>query len=150
MKQIIFFCALIMVSYGVQAASRTTNGLTEAEQLGITGGTALACNAGGQLDDFELIASRIIANQALTAEAEQEGYRQYATAKFNAYNEQKNNPQVGCGTVLESFRNLPIFKSVVYADGSVKMYDGSYLKPKRPVVQPSMQTGKINQVKKKK
>ena len=150
MKQVIFFCSLMMLVCGVQAASRTANGLTEAEQLGITGGTALACNAGAQMDDFELIASRIIANKALTKEEEEEGYRQYATSKFNAYNEQKNNPQLGCGTVLESFRNLPIFKSVVYADGSVKMYDGSYLKPKRPVVQQNVQKGKFNQVKKKK
>ena len=89
---------------------------------------------------------------SFNAEMEQlsESFNEQFNNMVNAYNEQKNNPQVGCGTVLESFRNLPIFKSVVYADGSVKMYDGSYLKPKRPVVQQNIQKGKFNQVKKKK
>ena len=113
--------------------SRTVEGMTEAEQLGITAGTALACNAGGKLDDFELIASRIIANKSLTEKDEKEGYETYAIAKFNAYNTQRKNPQASCGEVLDSFTRLPIFKSVVYADGGVKMYDGSYLKPLRPV-----------------
>ena len=89
------------------------------------------------LDDFELIASRIIANKALTPEAEKEGYEEYAVSKFNAYNMQRKNPQASCGEVLDSFSRLPIFKSVVYADGGVKMYDGSYLKPLRPVTKPS-------------
>ena len=112
---------------------RTTEGMTEAEQLGVTAGLALACNAGGKLDDFELIASRLIANKALTAEAEQKGYREFAEAKFGAYNEQKNDPKESCGAILDSFNRLPLFRSVVFADGGLKMYDGTYLKPKRPV-----------------
>lgn len=133
MKKILLF--LCLFSFPVMASERTTNGLTEAQQLGITAGTALACNAGSRLDDFELIASRIIANKALTAEAEQKGYREFAESKLRAYNEQRNNPQESCGAVLDSFKHLPIFRSVVYADGGVKMYDGSYLKPLRPVKQ---------------
>ena len=131
MKKIILF--LCLFSLPVLAAERTTNGLTEAQQLGITAGTALACNAGGKLDDFELIASRIIANKALTAEAEQQGYREFAESKLWAYNEQRRNPQESCGGVLDSFNHLPIFRSVVYADGGLKMYDGTYLKPQRPI-----------------
>ena len=129
-KMLLFLC---LFSLPVMAAERTTNGLTEAQQLGITAGIALACNAGSRLDDFELIASRIIANKALTAEAEQKGYREFAESKLRAYNEQRNNPQESCGAVLDSFKHLPIFRSVVYADGGVKMYDGSYLKPLRPI-----------------
>ena len=67
-------------------------GLTEAQQLGITAGLALACNAGGELDDFELIASRIIANQAPTAATEQDGYRSFAEWKLRAFKEQKEAP----------------------------------------------------------
>ncbi len=133
MKKILLF--LCLFSLPVLAAERTTKGLTEAQQLGITAGTALACNAGSRLDDFELIASRIIANKALTAEEEQKGYREFAESKLRAYNEQRNNPQETCGGVLDSFKHLPIFKSVVYADGGLKMYDGTYLKPLRPIKQ---------------
>lgn len=132
MKKLMFLlclCALPVFAQG----NRTTRGLTEAQQLGITAGVALACNAGSKLDDFELIASRIIANKALTKEEEQKGYREFAESKLRAYNEQRNNPQESCGGVLDSFNHLPIFRSVVYADGGLKMYDGSYLKPLRPV-----------------
>ncbi len=135
---------------GAQEYSRTTRGMSEPEQLGITAGTALACNAGAKLDDFELIASRLIANKALTAADEQKGYREYAEAKFQAYNEQRNNPQATCGEVLASFNHLPIFRSVVYADGGVKMYDGSYLKPVRPVTRPAVKATKNMKKAKKK
>lgn len=134
-KASIFFM-MLLTAFSVSAASdRTARGLSEAEQLGITAGTALACNAGAKLDDFELIASRIIANKALTATAEEAGYREYATSKLRAYQEQKNTPQETCGEVLASFNHLPIFRSIVYADGSLKMYDGTFLKPQRPVTQ---------------
>lgn len=132
-------CIVLMIVSAVPAwaQSRTTKGLTEAQQLGITAGAALACAAGPKLDDFELIASRIIANKAATAQEEKDGYREYATSKFETYQAQKKSPQAPCSEVLASFNRLPIFKSVVYADGSVKMFDGTKLLPKRPVVQPS-------------
>ncbi len=128
-------CILLMMAAAVPAwaQARTAKGLTEAQQLGITAGAALACAAGPKLDDFELIASRIIANKAATEQEEQDGYREYATSKFTTYQEQKKSPQAPCSEVLASFNRLPIFKSVVYADGSVKMFDGTKLMPKRPV-----------------
>ena len=134
MKKIIVLLFMLMpLAVRAEDSERTTVGLTEAEQLGITAGLALACNAGGKLDDFELIASRLIANKALTSEAEQKGYREFAEAKLNAYNEQKNSPKESCGAILDSFNRLPLFRSVVFADGGLKMYDGTYLKPVRPV-----------------
>lgn len=124
---------LFSVPLSAQQAARTARGLTEAQQLGITAGLALACNAGGKLDDFELIASRIIANQAPTAATEQDGYRSFAEWKLRAFKEQKEAPQLTCGQVLDDFNALPIFNAIVYADGSVKMPDGKMLRPKRPI-----------------
>ncbi len=144
MKKIglIFFLVIGFCCTGAAQTSRTARGLSESEQLGVTAGAALACNAGGKLDDFELIASRIIANQAPTAAAEKEEYTRYATYKLKTYREQKSNPQMTCGEVLETFNRLPIFRSVVYADGGVKMPNGKMLKPIRPVVQPAKQKTK--------
>ena len=144
MKKLLCLICLLAAMPAFADGERTTEGLTEAEQLGITAGLALACNAGGKLDDFELIASRLIANKALTAEAEQKGYREFAEAKFNAYNEQRNDPKESCGAILDSFNRLPLFRSVVFADGGLKMYDGTYLKPLRPVkpVQQKVKTRK--------
>ena len=132
-KIIVLLLFLAAVPVKADDIERTTEGMTEAEQLGVTAGLALACNAGSKLDDFELIASRLIANKALTQEAEQKGYREFAEAKFGAYNEQKNNPHESCGAILDSFNRLPLFRSVVFADGGLKMYDGTYLKPPRPI-----------------
>ena len=148
MKKLICFllCLCATTSF---AGERTTRGMTLPAQLGITAGTALACNAGSKLDDFELIASRIIANSSPTEEAEKAGYREFAEAKLRAYQEQRNNPQESCSVVLDSFRHLPIFRSVVYADGGVRMYDGSYMKPLRPVQQ-KKSTQKQSPQKKKK
>ena len=150
MKKSVFLICLLLSGSVLAAGERTTEGLTEAEDLGITAGLALACNAGGKLDDFELIASRIIANKALTAEAEQKGYREFAEAKFGAYNEQRNDPKETCGAILDSFNRLPIFRSVVFADGGLKMYDGTYLKPLRPVKSLSQKVTTDKKVKKKK
>ncbi len=133
MKKIIFVFFVAMGMAGsVQAQQRTARGLTEAQQLGITAGLALACNAGAKLDDFELIASRLIANKAPTEAVEKAGYREFAESKLKAYQEQKEKPQIPCSAVLEEFNNLPVFLSTVYADGSLKMNDGKMLRPKRP------------------
>lgn len=113
------------------SASRTLNGIPENEQLGMMAGLALACNAGGLLDDYELIASRIMANPAVTKQEELSLFRGYAQAKLKAYKEQKNAPEVSCGEVLDRFSRLPIFQSVVYADGTVKLPDGKVITPKR-------------------
>ena len=144
MKKLIVLLLLLSAVSVRAEGERTTEGLTEAEQLGITAGLALACNAGGKLDDFELIASRLIANKALTEQDEQKGYREFAESKFNAYTEQKNDPKESCGAILDSFNRLPLFRSVVFADGGLKMYDGTYLKPVRPVkfVQQKVKTKK--------
>lgn len=136
MKKIFFLLVMLCFSLPTFAdGERTTEGLSEAQQLGITAGLALACNAGARLDDFELIASRLIANKAQTKAEEDKGFHEFAESKLNAYMEQRNSPQVPCGVVLDSFKHLPLFKSVVYADGGLKMYDGTYLKPLRPVKQ---------------
>lgn len=146
------FLYMIMISVVVTtqafAASRTLNGINENEQLGMTAGLALACNAGGKLDDYELIASRIIANTAQTDLEQKKAERQYAEAKFRAYKEQKETPQAGCGEILESFSNLPIFKSVVYADGTVKTPDGKVLKPRPGAKKPVQKKKETSKTKK--
>ncbi|MBR5130163.1 MAG: hypothetical protein IKV03_02940 [Alphaproteobacteria bacterium] len=127
-KIICFTLGVLFLSSSVFADSRTLKGINENEQLGMMAGLALACNAGGKLDDYELIASRIIANTSQTNLEQKKAERQYAEAKFKAYKEHKASPKAGCGEILESFSNLPIFRSVVYADGSVKTPDGKMLK----------------------
>lgn len=129
----IFLLISLVITTQAVAQDRTLNNLTEAQLLGITAGTALACNAGGKLDDFELIANRYISNQAMSDADEKKGYKEYAEKKIQTYREQKNNPQLTCGEVLDSFNQLPIFKTIVYADGSIKTPEGKIIKVRKPI-----------------
>lgn len=137
MKKTSYFalCAAFLISVPAFAQLDTTlNGYGDGEQLGMMAGLALACNAGAKLDDYELIAGRILANQSQSAAEEKKSARTFAEAKFDAYQKQKQAPQASCGEILDSFNHLPLFKSVVYADGVVKLPDGTFLKPRKGAV----------------
>lgn len=145
MKKLCLFVLFCMMTVTATAGSRTINGINDNEQLGMMAGLALACNAGGKLDDYELIASRILANTVQTDAEEKKAVQEYAQAKFKAYKEQKNTPQATCGEILDTFNHLPIFKSIVYANGTVKMPDGRILKSRKTI-----QSGRTQTVNKKK
>lgn len=118
------------------AQSRTSKGLSEAEKLAITAGAAQACLADSdKLKNYEVIVSRILVNPTVTEKEETEILTTYAQKKLQVYKEQKNAPEMDCLEVLRRFDNLPIFKSVVYKDGTIQLPDGRKIKPKRPVKQ---------------
>lgn len=148
-KTILSALIVLCLSSSVWAGSRTLNGINENEQLGMMAGLALACNAGAKLDDYELIASRLLANTAQTNAEQKQAERQYAEAKFKAYKQHKSSPQASCGEILESFSSLPIFRSVVYADGSVKTPDGKVLKTRPEEKQARAQAKKQKKTNKK-
>ena len=127
MRKIIF---AFFLSYLVSAplSAQTLNGMTDAQQLGAMAGLALACNAGSRLDDFQLIASYIIANESPTEEKRQKAFKAFAAEKLRTYNMQKDNPHEDCPTVLKHFYNLDIFNCTIYASGDVKFPDGKILK----------------------
>lgn len=122
MKKLIFL--LFMWILPVMAAKLSI--FDEADQLGTMAGLASACGAGEKLDNYELIAARLIANKSDSEEQEKEGYRRYAAEKFRAMQEHKKSPKMTCGEILNRFQKMPLFKSVVYKDGSLKFYDGTY------------------------
>ena len=100
--------------------------LDEAAQLGTIAGLAEACGENKKVQDYELIAARLIANKSNSEEQEMEGYRRYAAEKLRAKKEHQKSPKLTCGEILNRFQKLPLFKSVVYKDGSLKFYDGTY------------------------
>ena len=100
--------------------------LEEAAQLGTIAGLAQACGAKEKVETYELIAARLIANKSASVEAEKAGYRRYAEEKLRAMREHQTSPKLTCGEILNRFQKLPLFKSIVYKDGSLKFYDGTY------------------------
>ena len=127
---------LILTSTLTQAQSRTSKGLSDAEKLAITAGAAQACLVDSdKLKNYEVIVSRILANPTVSEKEETEVLTAYAQKKLQVYQEQKKAPEMDCLEVLRRFDNLPIFKSVVYKDGTIQLPDGRKIQPKRPIKQ---------------
>ena len=118
---------LLLVLLGpISAFAANLSLLDEAAQLGTIAGLAEACGETKKVETYELIAARLIANKAVSEEQEMDGYRRYAAEKLRAMDEHKKSPKLTCGEILNRFQKLPLFKSVVYKDGSLKFYDGTY------------------------
>lgn len=146
-NSLISLCILttFLCSGDVLANSRTMQGVSETEQLGISAGVALACDVDEeQLKNYEMIASRIISNPLKTDAAEKAALRLYAQAKLKALTEQKKQKLMNCNEVLSRFESQEIFKSVIYRDGTIKMPNGKVIKPERP-----LKTKKTSKKKKK-
>lgn len=116
-----------------EAKAQNIRAMSDAEQLGMTAGLAMACGADKKLEDFDLISARILANQSPTDEAERREAKVYAQAKWDAMMRQKKGKQSDCKEIIEHFNKLPLFNSIVYSDGSVKLPDGTWSRPLRPI-----------------
>ena len=127
----IFLLIGLSLSSTLFARSYTLQNMSDAQQLGTWAGMALACNAGNKLDDFELIASRIIGNQASSDEDRTKAFKEYAVEKLRTYNLQRKTPADSCDQILAHFDELPIFRSEIYQDGSVKLPDGKVIPAKQ-------------------
>jgi len=135
--RLVIMLTMILFPVLVSAQNKPVQNSALANQLGSAAGAAYACNAGKSLEDFEVIASRLLANTAETAEDERSLDEVYVEAKVRAIKVHKKKHPMSCQEILKRFNNMRIFKFVVYADGSVKMDDGTMLHPKRPIKKPS-------------
>ncbi len=131
MKKIMFLLSVLLSLPHLCYAQLGINSMTDAQQLGAMAGVALACNAGSRLDDFELISSYIMGNSAVTDEERTHAFKEYATEKLRTYNLQRDYKPTPCPEVLKHFYNLPIFASIIYSDGTVKLPDGKIIKSKK-------------------
>lgn len=142
MKKIIFLglvSTLLFTSHICEASSRTAKGLSEIDKLAITAGAAQACGADrDKMTTYEMIVSRILVNPTRSTQAEQAVLTAYARKKLQTYQEQKSSPEIDCYEVLDRFNSMPLFRSTVYRDGTLKLPDGKIIKPVRPV-QPTPQ-----------
>ena len=132
MRFLFCICLFSFVSSSLVNA-KSVQDMSEEEQLGTLAGAALACGSKQKLEDFELISSRLIANKTASEAEEKQKIRIYMEAKWKALQQQKNSSGVSCSEVLDHFNRLPLFDSIVYKDGSVKLPDGKWSRPIRPV-----------------
>jgi len=126
-----FILSFFLISIPTQA--QNIQKMTDAEQLGMMAGLAAACGSTKKLEDFELISARLLANSSPTEENEKQKIWKYMSAKWNAMQRQQKEVPVPCAEVLEHFNQLPLFQSIVYSDGSVKLPDDTWSRPLRPL-----------------
>ncbi|MBO4520365.1 MAG: hypothetical protein J5787_04085 [Alphaproteobacteria bacterium] len=103
--------------------------VNDAEDMGRLAGVVLACNAHKTLYQFEEIISRYFSNTSPNEDVEKALIRDYAQAKansFSIYRYRKND----CAQTIREFSQMPIFKSELYSDGSLRLPDGKFLYPR--------------------
>jgi hypothetical protein len=122
------FCSLPLIS--VQAADRTVSYLDEVYSLGSVAGQGLACQA-RKYDEYELLARAIMIGKAQNAEQQKEGIQQYNTGKAEAFMAMEDENFAACDEVNAEFDNQKIFKSTLYSDGRIKLYDGTMITPRK-------------------
>lgn len=105
--------------------------MEEAKALGAVSGQGLACNS-TKYDNFELLARAIILSKSPSEVMQEKALYTYNEAKVNAYFSKQMDGFFECSSINNSFDNQDIFKSTLYADGTIKMPDGSIITPRRP------------------
>lgn len=125
MRKIAVALMFLFSSFPASAAEQPD----EIEEMGQLAGVVLACGAYKPLYQFEEILSRYISNTSASEEIEQERLRLYAQAKmstFSVYRQRKDE----CPSTVNDFLKMPIFKSELYSDGTVRLPDGKTLYPR--------------------
>lgn len=121
-KTIVFF---ILAFFPLNAPAAEIN----AEDMGHLAGAVMACGAQRTLYQFEEIISRYFSNTSPNAEIEKAQIREYATAKastFSIYRSRRDD----CTRTISSFSQMPILRSELYSDGSLRLPDGKFLYPR--------------------
>ncbi|MBR1825332.1 MAG: hypothetical protein IJ770_01955 [Alphaproteobacteria bacterium] len=132
MKKILIFAALFcLISESAQASYEKPTYEEEMYSLGMMSGKGLACKS-KKYHQFELLSRALIVSKATDAAAQKRGMREYSMGKVDAFTEAEINQFADCAEILPAFNNQKIFKSVLYANGKIKMYDGTIITPRKP------------------
>lgn len=132
MKKILFYAVLFFgVTESCLAATKQPTYQEEMYILGAISGEGLACKS-QKYHKFELLARAMVVSKAANAEMEEEGLRSFSEGKVNAFVAMEEKGFADCQAILEQFDNQKIFKSTLYSDGRIKLYDGTMITPRKP------------------
>lgn len=131
MKKIVLILGLIAFFVPDAHAAQKLTYLEEMYNLGSVSGQGLACKS-QKYHQFELLARAILVSKAPDAKAQKDAMQSYTTGKVEAFMAMEDSNFIECPEVLQEFDNQKIFKSVLYSDGRIKMYDGTLIKPRKP------------------
>ena len=130
MKVLKFFAVMFLFTNIAHASYNNPTYEEEMYFLGRVAGQGLACKS-QKYHQFELLSRALIVGKAANSAIQEKGMVAYNTGKANAFIEAEDSNFVDCSDILPSFDNQPIFKSVLYSDGRIKMYDGTIITPRK-------------------
>ena len=121
---------LIPVSAMAQLSS-TPSYIEEMKALGNVSGLGMACGA-PKYATFEMLARAIMVTKAISDDNQEEGMLAYNTAKADAFLSKQADGLYNCNEINARFNKQKIFKTTLYSDGTIKMYDGKVYYPRHP------------------
>ena len=121
---------ILLASTNVSAASKPVSYLEEVYGLGSVAGQGLACQV-KRYDEYELLARAIMIGKAPDAIQQKEAIQQYNVGKAEAFMAMEDENFASCPEVAEEFARQKIFKSTLYSDGRIKLYDGTMITPRK-------------------
>ncbi len=129
MKKLILL-TLVMFGFCEFATAKPLTYLDEVRMLGTVSGQGLACRA-RKYQQYELLARAVLITKAKNDALQEQAMRVYNEAKIDEFGEIYLNQYADCDKIVHNFNRQKIFKSVLYADGRIKLYDGTLLKPRK-------------------
>ncbi len=79
-----------------------------------------------------MLARAILITKAISDKNQEEGMIAYNTAKADAFLSKQADGLFNCDEINARFNEQKIFKTTLYADGTIKMYDGKVFYPRHP------------------
>ncbi len=130
-KTIVLSLTCLLMLPAVAFSAEKMSYTDEASALGSISGQGLACHA-KKYHQYELLARAIVKSKAVSDKAEEDGFYAFNDGKANAFMDILNNNFSECEEINYSFNRQKIFKSVLYSDGKIKMFDGTVITPRQP------------------
>lgn len=132
MKKLLILTTSILFAFTARAQNTITPSyIEEMQALGTVSGTGMACGA-PKYATFEMLARAIMVTKAISDKNQEEGMIAYNTAKADAFLSKQADGLFNCGEINARFNEQKIFKTTLYADGTIKMYDGKVFYPRHP------------------
>ena len=130
MKKLLLLTFIFCLTITSAQAAKTLSYLEEMQQLGDVAGQGLACRA-RKYQKYELLARALLVTKSPNDKLQQQAMRTYNEAKIDAMSTIFDYDYAGCDQIVYSFNRQKIFQSTLYADGKIKLYDGTILKPRK-------------------
>ena len=130
MKKLILLTILFCGAIADAASAKELTYLEEMQQLGDVAGQGLACRA-RKYQKYELLARALLVTKSPSDNLQQQAMRVYNEAKISAMTAIYETDYAGCDKIVYSFNRQKIFQTILYADGKIKLYDGTMLTPRK-------------------